>query len=70
MDKRDIIDINKQQKVNFGQYFFNLFNKVISLYFLKIPNMFVYKMFVEYQLSDQTLKVIFEVLKISNNKKM
>lgn len=70
MDTSYIIDINTKKKYLFGQYFFNLFNKPITKYLLKIPEIFVYKLFVEYSLNDQTLYVILEMLKMSNNENM
>jgi len=69
MDKRYIIDNNKHKKKVFGQYFFGLFSKPITKYFLKNPDIFVNKLFAEYPLNEQTFYVILEVLKTSNNKK-
>lgn len=54
----------------FGQYFLNLFNKPITKYFLKIPDIFVNKLFIEYPLNDLSLNMIFEVLKTSSDEKM
>lgn len=70
MDPRNIINMKTQKKDILGQYFFTLFSNQITQYFLKIPDMFVYEFFTKYPLNDQTLKVILEVLKTSNNKKM
>lgn len=70
MDTRNIIDINTQKENVLGQYFFSLFSNTITRYFLKIPDMFVYEFFTKYPLNNQTLKVILEVLKTSNNEKL
>lgn len=69
MDKNYIIDISKYKQKVFGQYFFSLFSKPITKYFLKNPDIFVIKLLTEYPLSDQTFYVILEVLKTLNNKK-
>lgn len=70
MDTSYITDTNTNTKIIFGQYFFNLFSKPITKYFLKIPDIFVFKLFNEYPLNNQTLKVILEVIKTSSNNKM
>lgn len=70
MDNKFIIDSNTQQKLIFGQYFFKLFNKPITKYYLKIPKTFVDIFFNKYPLSDQTFNVIIEVIKTSKNKQM
>ncbi|XP_029343352.1 DNA-dependent protein kinase catalytic subunit isoform X2 [Acyrthosiphon pisum] len=69
MDKNYNIDINKYKQKVFGQYFFSLFSKPITKYFLKNPDISIIKLLTEYPLSDQTLYVILEVLKTLNNKK-
>lgn len=69
MDKNYIFDTNKNIQKVFGQYFFILFSKPITKYFLKNPDISVIKLLTEYPLNDQTFCVILEVLKTLNNKK-
>lgn len=68
MDKNYIIDTNKYKQKVFGLYFFSLFSKPITKYFLKNPDISVIKLLTEYPLNDQTFYVILEVLKTLNNK--
>lgn len=70
MDTRNMININTQKKSILGQCFFSLFSNPITQYFLKIPDLFVYECFTKFPLTNQTLKVILEVLKTSTKKKM
>ncbi|XP_060849991.1 DNA-dependent protein kinase catalytic subunit-like isoform X3 [Rhopalosiphum padi] len=69
MDKSYIIDTNKYKYELFSQYFFSLFSKPITKYYLKNPEIFATKLLTEYPLNDQIFYVILEVLKTSNNKK-
>jgi hypothetical protein len=69
MDKSYIIDTNKYKYKLFSQYFFSLFSKPITKYYLKNPDIFATKLLTEYPLNDQIFYVILEVLKTSNNKK-
>lgn len=69
MDKSYIINTSKYKHKLFSQYFFSIFSKPITKYYLNNPDIFVIKLLTEYPLNDQTFYVILEVLKISNNKK-
>ena len=69
-DTTDIFNINTNKNMALGQYFFNLFSKPITKYFLQIPEIFVDKLFIEYPINDRSLYVIFEVLKTSSDEKM
>lgn len=69
MNQNYIIDTNTHKKKIFGQYFFSLFSKPITKYFLKNPDVFVTKLFAEYPLNYQTLYVVLEVLKMNNKRK-